>query len=562
MNVDYYQVLGVRSSASVDEIKSAHRRLSRQYHPDVNGDADAAERFRAVNEAYEVLSNAKKRKKYDDDLAAGTAATAPSTSASAGSAGSGPPQFVPDLEYPAPTAPFDVVQRLYKDGALGKEIKNVWAHQGDWMAWNTTCWAEIDEAELRQTLYRVLAGKWYWHQLSTHDEPRWWTPTKTKIGNVLDALRAAVHLPSTVDAPSWTEPPSGIHPPPWTPFGSHLSDATQTISCRNGLLDLGSRALAAHTPALFNLVSVPFDYDPAAPKPVVWLKFLNSVWGADKGAIRLLQQWFGYVLSGRLEQQKLLLIHGPTRSGKGTIAGVLTHLLGEGHVINPTMGSLATNFGMWPLIGKPLAIVADARLGNTSTNSPIVERVLNITGEDRITIDRKYGTHWTGKLPCRIMLLSNELPQLRDASGVIANRFMILKMTRSWLHKEDLELASKLRSELPGILNWSLAGLDDLNAKGKFSIPASSQEEMIAMQDLASPTSAFVREMCIVAPSAWCARNAMYAAYRRWCDDNGHTPAAKAVFGRDMRAVVSRMKPGERTINGVRTHVHVGIKLK
>jgi curved DNA-binding protein len=63
---DYYEVLGVKRNAGEDEIRQAFRRLARQYHPDVNpGDASAEEKFKEINEANEVLSDAEKRKKYD-----------------------------------------------------------------------------------------------------------------------------------------------------------------------------------------------------------------------------------------------------------------------------------------------------------------------------------------------------------------------------------------------------------------------------------------------------------------------------------------------------------------
>ncbi len=62
---DYYEVLGVSRSASDDELKSAFRRLARQYHPDVNNSPDAEERFKEINEAYAVLSDADRRAAYD-----------------------------------------------------------------------------------------------------------------------------------------------------------------------------------------------------------------------------------------------------------------------------------------------------------------------------------------------------------------------------------------------------------------------------------------------------------------------------------------------------------------
>ncbi|MDN5627861.1 MAG: DnaJ domain-containing protein, partial [Weeksellaceae bacterium] len=64
--IDYYKILGLEKSASADDIKKAYRKLARKYHPDMNpNDKEAEKKFKEINEANEVLSNAENRAKYD-----------------------------------------------------------------------------------------------------------------------------------------------------------------------------------------------------------------------------------------------------------------------------------------------------------------------------------------------------------------------------------------------------------------------------------------------------------------------------------------------------------------
>ena len=62
---DYYEVLGLTKGASKEEIKKAYRKLSKQYHPDINKEANAVDKFKEISEAYEVLSDDQKKAQYD-----------------------------------------------------------------------------------------------------------------------------------------------------------------------------------------------------------------------------------------------------------------------------------------------------------------------------------------------------------------------------------------------------------------------------------------------------------------------------------------------------------------
>lgn len=454
--------------------------------------------------------------------------------------------------FPPPSAPLDVAHQLYED-FTSQGMRTLLYWRGEFMRWHNSHWSEVDAAELRSHVYHALGSAVYEHETTvkgiTTTEERPWHPDKRKVANVIEALAAVGHLPSQNDPPSWIAAHSAAE-----------TEAAQMISCRNGLLDMSRRVLVKHTPALFNLVSVPFDYQPDPGAPRTWLDFLATIWPDDSDSVSLLQEYLGYVLSGRTDMQKMLLLIGPTRSGKGTIARMLTELVGRLHVAGPTMASLGTNFGLSPLLGKPLAIISDARLGDTPAHT-VVERLLSITGEDMLTVDRKFRDPWSGKLPSRFVVLSNELPKFRDASGAIANRLLILQMKNSFLGREDRTLDDRLRAELPAILLWALEGLDRLTSRGRFTVPDSSRDAATLMMDLASPVSAFVRECCQRGPTESAPVDDVYDAWKHWAEDNGHQAGAKSTFGRNLRSVVPEIKISQPRTDAERIRIYAGISL-
>jgi putative DNA primase/helicase len=274
-----------------------------------------------------------------------------------------------------------------------------------------------------------------------------------------------------------------------------------------------------------------------------------------------LQEIVGYLLAGGTSLQKMFLVVGPKRGGKGTIGRVLTGLLGHHNIVGPTLSSLATNFGLSPLIGKPLALVADARLSSRTESHLIVERLLSISGEDSLTIDRKHQEPWTGRLPTRFLIMTNELPQLNDASGALPSRFILLVLTESFYGKENPHLTDELVAESPSIFIWALEGLDRLLRRGYFEQPASSREAIQRLDDLASPVQAFLRDRCILETHARVRCDDLWNEYRSWCDWENRNPGNRALFGRNLLAAVSirHIRAGYGT-NRHYEYVGVGIR--
>ena len=261
--------------------------------------------------------------------------------------------------------------------------------------------------------------------------------------------------------------------------------------------------------------------------------------------------------------QKIFLVVGPKRSGKGTIGRVLTAMLGKGNVASPTLSSMSNQFGLQSLIGKPLAIIADARLSGRTDQAAIAERLLSISGEDGQTVPRKYLSDWHGRLPTRFLIMTNELPRLADASGALASRFIVLTLDRSFFGQENNLLTAELLTELPGILCWAIDGWERLQKLGRIESPQSSADAIGELLDLGSPISAFIRDRCLTGPSHSIACDDLYNGWRNWCDSEGRDhPGTKQSFGRDLRAAVPYIKRRRPREAGERIRVYEGITLQ
>lgn len=413
----------------------------------------------------------------------------------------------------------------------------------DFYRWNGLHWAKMEDKPLQADLHRWL------ERVPIYDKKEGSiAPTRGLAENVWATLQRIAHVATNIDAPfRLTDPPQAL------PKG-------RFAVLQNGILDLNSRDLHPATPELFQPNPLSFDYQPGASCPG-WERFLSTLWPDSPESVELLKQWAGYLISGDTSRQKILFMIGPRRSGKGTILRVFTDLLGPENVTSALLTGLGGDFGLANLAGKALACFPDARLTGQADQGPIVERLLSISGEDAILVNRKYRDALTMRIPSRLILVSNELPKLTDASGALVSRLLILKMTESFYGREDHALSDRLIRELPGIFNWALAGLDDLTASGRFTEPETSKGIREDAERLSSPVFAFVQDCCLIGPNYRVIKTNLYQAWKTWCEEAGHHPGSDAMFSRNLSAAIQVEEFRPRENDGTRPHCWIGVGL-
>lgn len=425
------------------------------------------------------------------------------------------------LPFPAPAEAEDDPHRIAR-AFLAKQCTHpdghtLRYHQGEFLEWDGAYRPTIDKdvnarlaAHTKVEFDRLTAEKCKADGGGGSVRPTSRKVTNSLIGNVRLALGGEVRLPGTVVQPTWI----GDDPPTWR--ADEMLPTSTTLVHLPSFAD-GKPATTKPTPKFFAPYVLGYGFDAKAETPTRWLDFLGQLWPDDPESIGTLQEWFGLNLLPDTRHQKILALIGPKRSGKGTIARTLTEMIGADNVCNPTLSSIGTNFGLWPMIGKLAAIITDARLSGRADIAQVVENLLTISGEDGKTIDRKHLTPWTGRLAVRFTMISNEIPRLTEASGALAGRMVILRLTRSFYGKEDKRLSESIRSELPGVLLWAIDGWKRLRDRGHFIQPESGSPLVREMEELASPVGMFVNEMCIVAPGAEIGVSDLFSAWKAWC---------------------------------------------
>jgi putative DNA primase/helicase len=422
---------------------------------------------------------------------------------------------------------------------VGGQVLHYW--QGEFWIWVQDHYERMPLADVRARLWEIGPA------VSAQ------AVKKRHVDDVLDALKAKVNLSQRL-AP---EPPVWLRRRVADPLPRDL------IPLRNGLLRVDDGELLPLSPRFFCHYALPFEFKPDPPAPLAWLDFLRSIWPDDEQCVDSLQELMGLLLTQDTRHQKGAMLVGPKRAGKGAVLRTIVRLVGQQNCASPTLASLGMPFGLQALIGKSVALISDARLGRQADVAAVAENLLRITGEDLISVPRKFQEDYTARLGVRIVIACNEVPVFRDAASALPSRFIVLPFTRSFYGKEDLQLEERIAAELPGVFAWALAGLRRLREHGRLTQPRAGKRSMQLMEDLASPIGTFLRERCVVEPGGEVPIQKLYEQWRAWCKEHGRdSPGTEQTFGRDIAAAAPGLGSTRKRIDGDRVRYYVGLRLR
>jgi len=347
--------------------------------------------------------------------------------------------------------------------------------------------------------------------------------TRNFVANVLTNIQPKIHIGETKK------------------FNSFLSgdDQGHYLCLKNRLLNLRTRELLPHTPNYFSTVCLPYEFDKDATCPD-WLIFLDDVMEGHQEYITLLQEWCGYLFRPDLRAQKFLLCTGQGSNGKGVFFELIQALVGEENCSQVGLSRFNNPFALHETLGKVVNV--------TNESSHLIEDeaeniLKTLVAGDRFTFERKFKDAVSFVPTAKIMIATNSLPRFNDKTQGIWRRLLLVPFDKVIPESAQIEqLATILREELSGILNWSLAGLDRLNAQG-FTKPAGQAGLIEEYRRDADPARAFLLdnyEDSLNGEQIPCLE--IYKTYCAYCDNNGCYALNERSFGKEVRRIFPQVE--------------------
>ena len=334
------------------------------------------------------------------------------------------------------------------------------------------------------------------------------------------------------------------------------------IPVLNGMIDLtetlnsgASPILVPHNPKIMNFHCLPYEYDSSARCPR-WESIMRDFFADEDDTIKLIQEWFGYLLIPDTSFEAMMLLVGDGSNGKSLMINAMAELLGTDNFSAVALEQIRADrtFTLVPMIGKLANIVGEV----SEMCKPAQDILKQIVSGDPIAVDEKYDSVMPAvKFYARLVMSSNNPPRFSDRSDGIWRRLITVPFTRKFQeHEKDISLKApdywRKSGELAGLFNWALDGLIRLKCNGKFTTSRRVEVEKERYHNECNPAKDFIRIHC----EAWTPKfgkndkrfcvpqPTLYQSYREDSLNNGNQPLSAQQFAKEVTRIFPNVFKG------------------
>ena len=316
---------------------------------------------------------------------------------------------------------------------------------------------------------------------------------------------------------------------------SELDTHKTLVNTQNGIVDLDTSATVPHNPKMYmtRMLGTSMPHNPK--KPVLWLRFLDDIFGDDKELIRYIQKSVGYCLSGLTSEQCVFFLYGNGRNGKSTFLEIVRAILGE-YATNIQPESImikssnsSANTDIARLKGARLVTSVEPNEG-MRLNEGLIKQ---LTGDDMVTARKLYGDEFEYRPEFKLWLATNHKPTIRGTDLGIWRRIHIIPFTKIIPEeKVDKNLGEKLREEMPDILAWAMEGYRLWKYEGLHK-PKTVEDSVKEYRTEMDVLAAFLDSEDVI-HGGEVKTSVLYAIYCKWASTNNEYKMPNRKFALEM----------------------------
>jgi putative DNA primase/helicase len=336
----------------------------------------------------------------------------------------------------------------------------------------------------------------------------------------------------------WERPPQGV------------------LNLLNGLLDVSTRTLRPHDPKHLSTIQLPVNFDADAVCPFID-RFIEEIFPNDTTLVPW--ELVGWLMMPFTGLQKAILLLGDGGNGKSAFLNLVTHFLGKSNVSGVSLHQLEGNrFATAGLVGKLANICADLpsqHLEGTSIFKQIV-------GEDRLMGENKHGTPFEFDCFARLIFSANEPPRSSDSTSGFYRRWVVIPfdaVIQNPLPKAQLEARILQPSELSGLLNKALDGLQRIRQQCGFSVSKSMHDAANDFRSTTDPLAVWLDRFTVDDLDCFTSTETLRLAYNADCERRGQRTISDKAFSQAIVRLRPKALRTQKTVGGKRRWGFAGI---